>query len=273
MSKKRKRRRKSSPPRGWKAPTAQVRRWSDNLQDAVIAENHAHAKRIAEKILRHVPKRSAPGREALAHLGTALSMLEEFEAAYQVYSEALELDPEMPVLWYNRSLSASLSGRTGQALLDLKKAIALEDDPALLDLFQDRFELVNKLVAEELALRGPDFTLDDLVEQQRLFAAGMTMMEKKRYKQAEAAFKRVIAMGAVLPQPWANLGGGYLLQERYDDAEAAFKRALEVDPTYELAARNLKMLPEIRKRGIYAYTPVVSSPFKGMSQSQIFIEE
>ena len=52
----------------------------------------------------------------------------------------------------------------------------------------------------EMALRGPDFTLDQLIEQEDLFQNGLQL------KEAEQAFQASIAMGDCLPQPGGNLG-------------------------------------------------------------------
>jgi lipoprotein NlpI len=52
-----------------------------------------------------------------------------------------------------------------------------------------------------------------------------------------------------LPQPYGSLGLALLMQKKYDDAEAAFKHALEIDPDYDLAQRNLAALPLTRESG------------------------
>jgi tetratricopeptide (TPR) repeat protein len=49
----------------------------------------------------------------------------------------------------------------------------------------------------------------------------------------------VIELGDYLSQPHGNVGLALLMQQKYDEAEAAFKRALEIEPDYDLAQRNL----------------------------------
>ena len=103
-------------------------------------------------------------------------------------------------------------------------------------------------VAERtLKLRGPNFTLEQLIEQEDLFQDGLQLMEAGEWQKAEQAFQASIAMGDCLPQPWGNLGISLMMQERYDEAEAALKRALVMDPKYTLAKNNLAALPEIRR--------------------------
>ena len=274
MAKKRDRTKQSSLQRGWKAPFAQVMRWMNDLEEALRDQNFKLAKQVAQKILRHVPPHSGPGKDALGHLGLAQGMLDEYEASYQTLSAALAMQPERADLWYNRSLSATYTVRTGQALRDLEQAVALEQDESLLATYKDRLDFMRSIVAEELALRGPDSTLERLIEQQHLFNHALVLFQAKRYHEAELAFKRVIEIADVLPQPWANLAGCYMWQERYDEAEVALGRALEIDPDYQLAQENLRNLPRIRQYGLPALTTTIKPAFpKGqIPRSVIFAE-
>ena len=122
-------------------------------------------------------------------------------------------------------------------------------------------------------LRGPDFTLNQLIEQEDHFQDGLQLMEAGQWQEAEQAFRASIAMGDCLPQPWGNLGISLMMQERYDEAEAALKRALVIDPKYTLAKQNLAALPEIHRTG----PPMVDirDPFKSnkLKQSITFYRE
>ena len=90
---------------------------------------------------------------------------------------------------------------------------------------------------------------------------------------AEEALRRVIEMGDAVPQPWGNLAGCLIMQERYDEAEEALHRALEIEPDYDLAQRNLALLPIIRQTGVPDFE--VRQPFKGrkLKQSITFVRE
>lgn len=131
-----------------------------------------------------------------------------------------------------------------------------------------------KLAKDSLKLRGPNFTLDQLIEQEDLFQQGLKLMEVGKWSEAEQAFRASIAMGDCLPQPWGNLGLCLMMQERYDEAEAALKRALVIDPKYALAKNNLAMLPEIRRTGPPDIVGI-NEPFRDskIKQSITFIPE
>jgi len=262
MAKKYRRRRTSSRPRGRQVSSRKVDQWFYELEEALRDESFEEAKQLTRKILRNIPRDSEAGLDALNHLATTLGMLHEYAAAYKVLSEAIELDPERSEFWYNRALSAIYTARTGQALRDLERAIALEQDKRVLRVYQEKLDFFRRAVNQDIALRGPDFTLEQLIEQQAVFNQGMALLEEERYEEAEPLFKQVIEMGDVLPQPWANLAGCYMAQERYDEAEAALKRALEIDPTYDVALQNLLKMPYIREHGIDALEKRIRSPFK-----------
>ncbi len=99
-------------------------------------------------------------------------------------------------------------------------------------------------------------------------------MQAGLWQKAEQAFRASIEMGDCLPQPWGNIGICLLMQERYDEAEASFKHALLIDPKYDLAKKNLKMLPQTRRTGPPTMVGT-RDPFKDpkMKQSITFIKE
>jgi tetratricopeptide (TPR) repeat protein len=116
-------------------------------------------------------------------------------------------------------------------------------------------------------LRGLDFTVDQLIEQEDFFQQGMKSMQTGKWNEAEQAFQASIAMGDCLPQPWGNLGICLLMQERYDEAEAALNRALVIDPTYSIAKNNLTLLAESRRTGPPKIMGI-SDPFRNMKMKQ-----
>jgi tetratricopeptide (TPR) repeat protein len=125
-----------------------------------------------------------------------------------------------------------------------------------------------------MKMRGPNFTLDQLIEQEDHFQRGLELMQVGKWEEAGQAFQVAIAMGDCLPQPWGNLGMCFIMQERYDEAEAALKRALVIDPKYAVAKQNLAALPETRRKGppkVFGIT----DPFRsgGLKQSITFIKE
>lgn len=175
---------------------------------------------------------------------------------------------------YNRGMSSRYTVRFGQSLRDFECAVALNKNPALLARFDRAVEDGRDLVEKSIQLRGPNFTLDQLIEQENLFQLGLAKMEARQWHECEEAFRQSIAMGDCLSQPWCNLGACLLMQERYDEFEAALKRALVFDPHYAMAKSNLVLLAEARRTGPPKQFGI-QDPFKGakIKQELTFVME
>jgi tetratricopeptide (TPR) repeat protein len=249
MAKKRKKQISRKQPKGWLIPKKQVEEWLRLVTHQLLQQDYAGAERTCQRILRYVPHQAPERGEALEHLATTYTMRKRFEAAYQTLSQALAVTPHSAHIWYNRGLNGRFTLRLVQATLDLEKAVKLETDPILRAKYSDTLTETQEMAEQERALRGPDFTLDQLMEQQELFRQGLTRMQEAKWTEAEAAFRRVIDLGDCHPQPHGNLGLALLMQHQYDAAEAAFERALEIEPGYDLALHNLAALPAIRQSG------------------------
>jgi tetratricopeptide (TPR) repeat protein len=148
-----------------------------------------------QRILRHTA--TSPEQRAAApdYLGAAHLMLQHFDAAYAALSQALALTPDDAYLWYNRALASRFTMRFGQALRDLERAVALESDPLLAQKIAEELRVSRQMAERELAMRGRDFTLEQLLAQEEQFQRGVQQMAAEAWEQAEQTFRQVIAMG------------------------------------------------------------------------------
>lgn len=204
-----------------------------------------------EPLLSHLPRHSPMRVQALALLGLAHGMLEEYQDSYDLFTEALTIAPEDANLWYNRGLASRYTTRLGQAMRDFERAVKLAGKNAgeLGRRFAEELKVSRKELREAMRLQGENLTLDQYIEREEYFTRGMSMTKKGRWKEAEEVFRQIIEMGGKLPIYWGNLGVSLVMQLRYDEAEAAFKHALEIDPSYTFARNNLEKLPDVRQAG------------------------
>ncbi len=253
---------------------SQVDRYLDAIGQQIIRKNYAEAVTLCEALLRYLPPHAPQRADALSQLGVAQSMLQNFKESYAAFTAALALDPTNAELWYNRNTASRFNSRFGQALRDIECAIELNTRSELTKKFEEDLKFNRDLVKKSIKLRGPNFTVDQLVEQENLFQQGLTLMEAGEWEESGQAFQASIAMSDCLPQPWGNLGICLLMQERYDEAEAALRRALVVDPKYSIAKNNLKLLAEARLNGPPDILGV-NDPFRNskLKQSITFIQE
>jgi len=251
-----------------------VDKYLDLIGHHIFQGNYAEAVTLCERLLNYLPQHAPQRVDVLARLGTAQAMLQNFPQSYEAFTEALALEPKNAELWYNRSTASRFVSRFGQALQDIERAIELNTRSELAEKFDKELQFGRKMAEESRKLRGPDFTLDQLIEQEDLFQDGLQLTEAGEWEEAEQVFQASIAMSDCLPQPWGNLGICLMMQARYDDAEAALKRALEIDPKYTIAKNNLAALPAFRRTGPPDMV-ALNEPFKHskLKQSITFIKE
>lgn len=262
-------RKKSAP-----ASISLVDKYLDLIGHNIFQENYAEAVVDCERLLNYLSPHAPQRVEVLAQLGTAQAMLQNFPQSYEALTEALALDSNDAEIWYNRSLAGRFTLRIGQALRDIERAVELNTRSELNEQFDEALKISREMAEESIKLRGPDFTVDQLIEQEDLFQEGLKLMEAGKWKGAEQAFRASIAMGDCLPQPWGNLGVCLLMQERYDESEEALRHALVIDPNYTIAKNNLALLAKTRLEGPPDIVGI-NDPFKNskLKQSITFVKE
>jgi Flp pilus assembly protein TadD len=256
------------------ASLSPVDKYLDLIGHQIFQGNYAEAVATCERLLNYLPQHASQRVDVLDRLGTAQAMLQNFPQSYAAYTEAVSLDPDNAELWFNRGMASRFTSRFGRSFRDYERAKELNIRPELAKKLEEELEFAREFAEKTQKLRGPNFTLDQLIEQEDLFQNGLQLMEAGEWNEAEQAFQASITMGDCLPQPWGNLGISLMMQERYDEAEAALKHALMIDPQYTLAKSNLAALPEIRRTGPPARIDI-TDPFKSskLKQSITFIKE
>lgn len=241
-------------------------------QDAMLADRFEECLLLCNAVLVHRKATKRQKSEASQFCGNMFMKTQDFSLACKALTAAIDFTPNDWMLYFNRSTAMMYTSQIAQALQDIEQAAALCDDEGWLDKMTKQRTRMRKAVDDACSERGPTFTPDDLLEQQTLFHEAMEEFEAEAFDSAEVKFKRVIALGDVLPQPWFNLGSIYLLREEWDSAETAWKRALEVDPDYPHARDMLKQLPAFRagRELPQREQRLINDPFKGKIDNLTF---
>jgi tetratricopeptide (TPR) repeat protein len=249
-------------------------KYFDLIGQQIIRGNYAEAVTHCERLLNYLPLHAPLRADVLAQLGAAHGMLQNFPQSYDALTQALALNPNNADLWYNRSTASGFTTRFGQALWDIERAIELNTRSELTEKLAERLQVCREIAERSIKLRGPNFTLDQLIEQEDLFQQGLELMKAEKWEESGQAFQASIAMGDCLPQPWGNLGACLMMQERYDESEAALRHALAIDPKYTFAKENLAVLPKFRRTGPPDMV-ALNEPFKHskLKQSITFLKE
>ena len=188
--------------------------------------------------------------DVLILLGLAHGMLRHYQQSYDIFTEAITIDPTMADLWYNRGLACRCTGRIGQAVLDLERAVELSKNDKkseitrqfVEELKQDRQELQKAMLQH-----GADITFEQYLEREERFSEALNLVRQEKWQEAEPMFRQLAEEANRMPQYWGNLGISLMMQHRYDEAEAALKQAIAIDPDYAIARDNLRKLPKIRR--------------------------
>jgi lipoprotein NlpI len=260
-------------PKGWLVGKQQVDDLLEKVASQLAAQDYEGAVRTCKRILQYVSRKDKVRAETLGMMGMAYAIQKKFEESYQALSEAVQIDPEDSYLLFNRGLSARFTSRTGQSLRDFEQVRLMKKDAMVAERLEKELEFARKIAFSEMKLRGKDFSLDQLIEQQELFQHGNQLSNQGKWLEAEACFRRSIQMGDCLPQPWGNLGICLLMQNRFDEAEDAFRRALELDPDYEQAKLNFENLDYWREHPDEKPLFTISSPFQEVKTEITFYQE
>lgn len=259
--------------KGWLIGRQQVEEMLGKASSQLAAQDYDGAVRTGKRILQYIPQKDKVRAEALGMIGMAYALQKKFEESYQILSEAVRIDPEDSYLLFNRGLSARFTSRSGQSLQDFERVAAMKKDNMIDERIEEELEFARKIAASEIKMRGKDFTLDQLIEQQELFQRGNNLSGEGKWQEAEAAFRASIEMGDCLPQPWGNLGICLAMQNRFDEAEDAYRRALKIDPKYERAKENMRNLDYRRKHPDEKTEYKITSPFQDVKTDITFYKE
>ncbi len=168
---------KQSKPKKMFTAISPVDKHLDLIGHQIFQGNYAEAVATCERLLNYLPQRASQRVDVLDQLGTALAMLQNFPQSYAAYTEALSLDPDNARLWFNRGMASRFTSRFGRSFRDYERAKELNIGPELADKLEEELEFTRDLAEKTVELRGPDFTLDQLIEQEDLFQNGLHLIE------------------------------------------------------------------------------------------------
>jgi tetratricopeptide (TPR) repeat protein len=121
---------------------------------------------------------------------------------------------------------------------------ALSEAPGLPDAHYGLSLVMLARGEKEVALRHAQFAANNGHEARFNAQLGLCQLELQNFLQADLALSRATRLNPLDKASWNNLGIAKRARGHAEKSRAAFKRALELDPSFEQADQNLKLLEE-----------------------------
>jgi tetratricopeptide (TPR) repeat protein len=183
-------------------------------------------------------------RVAHSQIGGALVRLNQVEYALQHLKRAIELDPKFAPS-YRQMAEALYKRELNRGSLDmLNKAIAL--DPSLARSYADRGKVLRALDQLDAAYdsfeQGLKMGLDINVQMDAYFNQGMIRSRQMRYPEAIERFQRALEVDPYFYLARKNLAFTYLRAEKYFEAEREFGLLVRTNPNDEDVVKAMRFL-------------------------------
>jgi tetratricopeptide (TPR) repeat protein len=171
----------------------------------------------AEVALRRALELAPASDEAETLLGWAQMLQQQYDAATQTFGQVLARDPEHALAVTNLGYISLRTGRYGEAIEHLSRAIRLDRD-----------------------------------RKATLYAhlyLGMVYREREMYDDAATFFRRALALGPNLLESWYELGHTYWRAGQRDEAIAAWRAGAEANKFSPWGKRCAEMLGQVEQGG------------------------
>lgn len=173
----------------------------------------------------------------------------DFDRAYDLQHEAIELNPTQCEYWYNLGLTCIYRLHPVEAEAAWRKCLELNPDADIERKALAGLEVIAKAYATRLA-GNPALSVDAIRKQEPVFRGGVAALRRQDFDVAAALFRQSLDLDAGHHQSWGNLGCSLIGLQRVDEAEAALRKALELAPDYQFARDNLLALQSLRRGGV-----------------------
>ncbi len=191
------------------------------------------------------PAAAAENKSPMDHFqeGCNYYELRQYTKALASFDQAVELEPEFLMAWYNRGVILQERGKYQDALDSYDRAFAIS--PHFLDLVINRGIVQSELDRHVEAVESFQWALRMSPHSAEIWnTIGSLYSDMGLIEEAMDAFEMSISLDPNYALPWDNIGRTLITQGRYEEALAAFEEGLARDPMDEELRRRRDMLKE-----------------------------
>jgi tetratricopeptide (TPR) repeat protein len=219
------------------------------------------------------------------YIGNCNSFIKEYERAISDYTKALEINPKLAEVYYNRGATYSRKQEYDKAISDYTKS--LEINPKLAEAYGNRGATyfhkqeydkaiadytkaleINPKLTKTYSYRGiayfrkqeyekaiADYTKALEINPKYAEAysyRGIAYFRKQEYEKAIADYTKALEINPKLTETYSNRGTAYSRKQEYERAVSDYTKALEINPKYAEAYYNIGCLYSIQNQADFA---------------------
>jgi tetratricopeptide (TPR) repeat protein len=164
-------------------------------------------------------------------------------AAIRFLEKAVAIFPPFPEAYFNLGMAARQTLNVVQAVEAFRAAERYSEDDPVKEMARKELQWLEKTLLSNTSFRN----LDAYLANARLFERAFQCLCHRQFDQAAELFQRVLSENSNHVQSYGNLALAYAGLGRRADALACLDRALELDPGYEPALQNRRVIAEMRE--------------------------
>lgn len=196
-----------------------------------------------EKILTKLRKKHRHHSRVYFGLGILAAFDDKHDEAIQLFNKALKISPDFVEAHYNLGVACKKQLKVPGMITAFRQVVKIGESDSYLVHYA--LDILNSL--EQQIQESDGVGLDDYLKGFQVFEQGMKYMESGNWEAAIIKFNDTIKISPNHPQSYGNLGICYASIGKIQLALEAFDKAIEIDPNYEPALLNRKIVESLKK--------------------------
>jgi len=174
-------------------------------------------------------------------MGVVCLMKKQYGKAITYFDKAIKINPYFVEAWFNKGAAHQKRLELGDTIKAYQKVIEFGNSSEHFVIHAKDF--IRDL--EKQIRKSSGLNMNDYLKLMDMFNDAYAAMERMEWKKALSGFKKVLSMYPQHTQSYGNMGICYGQLGKKQEALAALEKAIELDPKYEPAIINLKIISSL----------------------------
>ncbi len=215
----------------------------DNTVDQALAMVEQGKVRAAEKIISELLKKHPDIHTVQYAMGVVCVTKGRHAEAIAFFDKAIKIFPYFVEAWFNKGASHQKKLEIGEMIRAYQKVVEI-GDPAESFVHHAK-DIIRGLEQQIRKDRG--LGLADYLKGMDKFNQAFTAMQRNEWEDALRGFREVLTIDPKHTQSYGNMGICYGHLGRKEEALEVFDKALELDPVYEPAKLNRRVVNSLKE--------------------------